>query len=966
MKTVYGDHIHQNPGTHLSGGIAEDALWQERWRQLISFPSHAYDVPSGAVGKRFVEKVADELKGIRSRKWNSERFLVLQVVVLQRTRDVKRARDVRRRISKRLDAWEKGQFTMLVEDTLRSMETHLTSKQGKTTPEQRTKTFHQKVLRGNIRGAVRYLTEREKGGILYPDDIDEKTGKTVQSVLESKHPDARTPGVDALTDYPFLPDFVDLDITEDSIEVTARRLSGGAGLGGTDAHALQQWLLRFGRSSRLLRQATADLVDWMANSFPPWAAYRALMAGRLVALDKCPGVRPIGVGETWRRLAAKATLLVSGSDAKELCGIHQLCAGLEAGIEGGIHAIEELWKQHEEEEEWGFLLVDASNAFNELNRTAMLWTIRHEWPSGARFAFNCYRHWATLVIRGKGGSMALLYSKEGVTQGDPLSMFGYGIGIMPLIRRLKHEFPAVKQPWYADDAGAGGSFTDLRQFFLRLQEIGPAYGYFPEPTKSILIVRAHNRREAKSHFHDLRFQVETGSRYLGGYIGSRADRELWVQEKVAFWTSAVTDLAFAALSHPQTAFAGLQKSLQHEWQFIQRVIEDIGDCFFDLEEAITDIFLPALYGESLKDCDYRRKLSALPVKYAGLAIPDPSATSEENFEASTLVCSHLLAAFRGVEPFSSHDHKTVRTAVTTELRSRRSEKMDSTLVSLLSGLDCDTRRTILRGKETGQWLSVMPSTLNGTELSAQEFRDALLLRHARTPGDLPSHCDGCGAKFDVRHALGCKKGGLVILRHNEINEELCDLASKALVPSAVRVEPMIQTRRAAEGTTAPDPKSPVQRLSRSSEEERGDLLIRGFWARGTDVIVDVRVTDTDAKSYRSRDPHKVLASQEAEKKKKYLQACLEQRRHFTPFVVSTDGLIGQEAGELLKRLSLRLAEKWERPYSVVRGFVNARMSIAIVRATHLCLRGSRVPLSQISRRPLWEDRAGLGLFKTDY
>jgi hypothetical protein len=126
------------------------------------------------------------------------------------------------------------------------------------------------------------------------------------------------------------------------------------------------------------------------------------------------------------------------------------------------------------------------------------------------------------------------------------------------------------------------------------------------------------------------------------------------------------------------------------------------------------------------------------------------------------------------------------------------------------------------------------------------------------------------------------------------------------------------------------------------------------------------VTDTDAKTYRSRDPHKVLASQEREKKKKYLQSCLEQRKHFTPFVVSTDGLIGREAGELLKRLSLRLADKWERPYLVVRGFVSARMSIAIVRAAHLCPQGSRVPLSQISRRPQWEDWAGLGLFKTDY
>ena len=79
---------------------------------------------------------------------------------------------------------------------------------------------------------------------------------------------------------------------------------------------------------------------------------------------------------------------------------------------------------------------------------------------------------------------------------------------------------------------------------------------------------------------------------------------------------------------------------------------------------------------------------------------------------------------------------------------------------------------------------------------------------------------------------------------------------------------MIQTKRTAEGPSSPNLKPPVQRLSRSSDEDRGDLLICGFWSHGTDVIVDVRVTDTDSKSYRSRDPHKVLATQELEKKKK--------------------------------------------------------------------------------------------------
>ena len=149
--------------------------------------------------------------------------------------------------------------------------------------------------------------------------------------------------------------------------------------------------------------------------------------------------------------------------------------------------------------------------------------------------------------------------------------------------------------------------------------------------------------------------------------------------------------------------------------------------------------------------------------------------------------------------------------------------------------------------------------------------------------------------------------------------------------------------------------------SKKGDEEKGDLLIRGLWDRATDLIVDVRISNTDAKSYRSRTPAKVLESQEREKKKKYLEACLENRRHFTPFVVSADGLKGREATALLRRLSSLLAKKWQKPYSVVCGYINMRISIAIVRATHLCLRGSRVPASQISRRPQWEDKAGLGL-----
>ena len=56
------------------------------------------------------------------------------------------------------------------------------------------------------------------------------------------------------------------------------------------------------------------------------------MSDRLIALDKQSGIRPVGVGETWRRLMAKCLLKVAGTEAKSACGTTQLAGVLEAGI----------------------------------------------------------------------------------------------------------------------------------------------------------------------------------------------------------------------------------------------------------------------------------------------------------------------------------------------------------------------------------------------------------------------------------------------------------------------------------------------------------------------------------------------------------------------------------------------------------------------------------------------------------
>ena len=99
-----------------------------------------------------------------------------------------------------------------------------------------------------------------------------------------------------------------------------------------------------------------------------------------------------------------------------------MCARLKAGIHDAIHGIRALWDKKSTTEGWGFLLIDANNAFNEIYRFRMLWTVRHLWPSRARVVFNCYCHWSLLVLRNGNGMDCFMHSKEGVTQGDPLAM----------------------------------------------------------------------------------------------------------------------------------------------------------------------------------------------------------------------------------------------------------------------------------------------------------------------------------------------------------------------------------------------------------------------------------------------------------------------------------------------------------------------------------------------------------------
>ncbi len=137
------------------------------------------------------------------------------------------------------------------------------------------------------------------------------------------------------------------------------------------------------------------------------------------------------------------------------------------------------------------LLVDASNAFNSLNREVALHNIRHLCPSLATILINIYRDATELFVDG-----LVLFSEEGTTQGDPLAMPMYALATIPLVKRLSNTSNAT-QVWYADDASAAGSLSSLRNWWGNLTSIGPAFGYHANAIKTWLITKETTSGQSK-------------------------------------------------------------------------------------------------------------------------------------------------------------------------------------------------------------------------------------------------------------------------------------------------------------------------------------------------------------------------------------------------------------------------------------------------------------------------------------
>ena len=180
------------------------------------------------------------------------------------------------------------------------------------------------------------------------------------------------------------------DNDENLVKKVAIKTKGGCGPPGLDT---DNWFIilvsnKFSSSPLDLQTSTANFVRRLCNTNIHFSnsgtdnSLEAFTASRLIPLNKNPGVCPIcGIDR-------KVIMYIAKKDAKDAAESLQVCAGQEAGLETANHGIYVVYQQGETE---AILLVDANNAFNSINRKAMLHNISITCPPITTFIANCYQ-----------------------------------------------------------------------------------------------------------------------------------------------------------------------------------------------------------------------------------------------------------------------------------------------------------------------------------------------------------------------------------------------------------------------------------------------------------------------------------------------------------------------------------------------------------------------------------------------
>ena len=386
-----------------------------------------------------------------------------------------------------------------------------------------------------------------------------------------------------------------------------------------------------------------------------------------------------------------------------------------------------------------------------------------------------------------------------------------------------------------------GLFCHLKKWWDIIISEGQKLGYYVNESKSWLIIKDRTKLEtAKQIFGDsnIKFTCE-GKRHLGAAIGTNEFRIQYVSEKVEEWCKEMKRLSALAKTQPHAAFSAYIHGEQHKFTYFLRTTEGMNELTKPLDDIIMNTFLPAIFGETLSPQE--KGLFALLISEDGLGIEELSIKAPREYEISKKVTQPLVTAM--VIQSNTLPDKEEQQSLINEAKLEKQQGLQERSKRIEDALPVATKQVVQHTKMVGasNWLNAIPLAEHGFNLSKSEFRDALALRFNHNIKGLPSKCP-CGQRFDVTHAMNCKRGGFVIMRHNDIRDLLKRVCNN------VEIEPPLQ----------PLTNKDLERGAINTDSARLDVRARGFWRRGQNAFINVRVTNPGVATQSQKSIQKIL------------------------------------------------------------------------------------------------------------
>ena len=455
-------------GEHI-GEIPIRDITEKTYKSIIGWKKNIFPLPRGKCGSEFIKELTRLINlFVNKTKWQRVAMSMIHIfipIMLQKPSAKSKPRDHAKYLTSRLERWSNGDLKSLMEETCEIQKRLLSGKMKTSKEKAKQRLFVQLMLLGKIGEASKKINNDDeiKGVHQLTDDIKE--------ILQEKHPKCRPVNPDIIiqdSNISNQPVIFEM-ITSDLVERVARNMRGSGGPSQIDSEVWKNILCAkvYGKASTDLRQSIADLAKMLATEQIHPDCLTEFTACRLVPLDKGitkeggPGVRPVGVGEVMRRIVGKLVLSVIKDDISKAAGPLQTCTGVKSGIEAAIHSMREIFEKDETE---AVLLVDAENAFNNLNRSAALKNIKVLCPPFHQYLQNTYQKPAQLIIQGDK-EYEIILSEEGTTQGDVTAMGKYGLATKPLVDKLDSviDNQCCKQVWYADDSSSAGELVEIKK-----------------------------------------------------------------------------------------------------------------------------------------------------------------------------------------------------------------------------------------------------------------------------------------------------------------------------------------------------------------------------------------------------------------------------------------------------------------------------------------------------------------------